>query len=41
MYYDYKNNASIEDGSIKGIKDNAIGELTLEEIRCICDVVKG
>ena len=28
----YKNNASIEDGSIKGIKDNAIGELTLEEI---------
>ncbi len=28
----YGNNVSIEDGSIKGIKDTAIGELTLEEI---------
>ena len=28
----YNNNVSIEDGGIKGIKDNAVGELTLEEI---------
>ena len=28
----YDKNVSIEDGSIKGVKDTAIGELTLEEI---------
>ena len=28
----YDNNISIEDGGVKGIKDNAVGELTLEEI---------
>ncbi len=28
----YNKNVSIEDGGVKGIKDNAVGELTLEEI---------
>ena len=30
--HDYNSDVNIEDGSIKGVKDNAVGELTLEEI---------
>ena len=30
--HDYNSDVNVEDGSIKGVKDNAVGELTLEEI---------